>query len=69
MKFDYSKLLGLMRERGMTQQNLADKLHISISTLNKKLHNLNEFTQTEIVGICKILNIRLQDVTEYFFAH
>ena len=66
MTFNYSKLLGLMREKGETQQSLADKLDINIATLNTRLKNNSEFKQIEMYKICKILGI--DNPTEYFFC-
>lgn len=66
MTFDYSKLLGLMREKGETQQSIADKIQINIATFNTRLKNNSEFKQGEIVKICQILGIA--DPKDYFFC-
>ena len=51
MQNDYSKLLGRMKECGMTQEALACAIGISESTLNLKLNNKGVFTQKEIRNI------------------
>ena len=46
MVFDSSKLKGLIRERGLTQENVAEKIDVACSTFNLKLkemcYNLKE---------------------------
>ncbi len=68
MKFNYSKLLGKIKECGFTHENLAVKIGIAHSTLSAKLNNRNAFTTKEIGAICKVLNIPKKDVGLYFFA-
>lgn len=67
-KYDYSKLLGRMRERGETQDSMAVKIKISACSMNQKLNNKSDFKQSEIYNIIGILGIPLADVQEYFFA-
>ena len=68
MKFNYSKLLGRMRECGYTQETLADAIGKTKSTLNTKLNNQYNFTQSEIIAICNVLKIAYKDIPVYFFA-
>lgn len=68
MKFNYSKLLGRIRENGFTQATLADAIGISKFTLNAKLNNQYFFTQSEIIAICKVLSIPHKEIPIYFFA-
>ena len=68
MKFNYSKLLGRIRERGFTQASLAAAIGISKCTLSAKLNNQNYFLSSEIVSICEILNILAKDIPSYFFT-
>ena len=69
MKFDYSKLLGRIRECGFTQARLAKAIGISKATLSAKLNNQFYFTAKEMLDICKVLNIPLRELSEYFFCH
>ena len=68
MKFNFSKLLGRIKECGFTQKSLAEAVGISSSTLSAKLNNKNVFTATEIADICRLLDVSKHEVGEYFFA-
>lgn len=67
IRYDYSKLLGKIREKGMTQVELAKEIGISEATLNFSLKNKRPFKQDEIIRICEILGINLESVETYFF--
>ena len=66
--FDYSKLLGRMRELGYTQEKLAREIGINESTLNAKLNNKGFFNNNIIDKICEVLNISKVDIGSYFYA-
>ena len=68
MKFNYSKLLGRMKECGFTQLTLAEAIGKSKATLNAKLNNQNYFTQPEMIAICNVLGIPHKEIHLYFFA-
>lgn len=68
MRFDYSKLLGRMKECGYTQEKLAQAIGISKSTLNQKLNNKANFYHPEMQQICELLNITGADVYAIFFT-
>ena len=68
MTFNHSKLLGLMREYGYTQETLAKAIGISESTLNIKLKGKAYFTSTEIDRICELLSIPNEEIGLYFFT-
>lgn len=65
---DYSKLLGRIREKGMTQAELAQKIGMSAATLNKKLRGHTEFMQSEISSLCTVLDIKDREISVYFFV-
>ena len=67
--YDYSKLLGKIREKGFTQVSLAKELGVSETTLNFSLGNKRAFKQNEILKLCDILEIPLQSLDDYFFCH
>jgi DNA-binding XRE family transcriptional regulator len=69
MKFDYSKLLGRMREMGYTQEKLAKAIGINESTLHCKLSNKSYFNGREIDAICAVLNIPNSEIGIYFYSH
>lgn len=68
IKFDYSKLLGKMKEVGYTQSELANSIGCSETTLNLKLKNVREFKLGEAKKICDILDIDILQIAEYFFC-
>ena len=67
-KFDYSKLLGRIKEYGFTQERIASEIEVSESTLSLKLNNKAFFTQKEIIYICALLEIAYSDIGVYFFT-
>lgn len=69
IEYDYSKLLGKMKEKGFTQKSLAKQLGISETSLNFSLGNKRMFKQDEILNICSILDIPIKLVDDYFFCH
>lgn len=68
MRFDYSKLLGRMRELNISQAVLAKQIGLSESQFNRKLKGVYCFTQNEIFKICEALSIVHEDITIYFFT-
>ena len=68
MKFNYSKLLGRMKECGFTQEQLAKAIGINKCSLSAKLNNKFSFSQDEILAICKVLNIPVSEIGEFFYA-
>ena len=68
MQFDYSKLLGRIKECGETQKTLSEKVGISESTMSLKLNNESFFGQREMLKICDALGLSYSDIGAYFFA-
>ena len=66
--FNYSKLLGRIKECGLNQKKLAVIMDKDESTISAKLNNLSYFTQKEIDEICKILDIPNEAIVDYFFT-
>lgn len=69
MLYDYSKLLGRMKEKNITQDVLAKKIGMQSPTLSQKLNNKARFKQAEISLICEVLDIEANQIGTYFFAH
>lgn len=67
--YDYSKLLGRMKEQGFTQNKLSKGIGISETTLNLSLNNKRDFNQDEMLRACELLDIPVEKITDYFFAH
>lgn len=65
MEFDYSKLLGAMREKGVTQADVAKIAGVSETSLRSKLKNRTEFRDSEMLLIKKYLD--LPNYEDYFF--
>lgn len=68
MRFNHSKLLGKLKERGFTQEEVAKHIKINKCTLSAKLNNKNAFTTDEMVDICRLLDIPKHEIGDYFFA-
>lgn len=67
--YDYSKLLGRMKEKGVTQLELANEIGVSETTMNFSLMNKRAFKQNEMLDACRVLDIALSEVDIYFFSH
>lgn len=63
----YRKLIGRIKEKGLSQRKLAEKLHISRCTLSSKLNSKTNWSLTEVQKCCEFLDIMAEDVSEYFF--
>lgn len=68
MVFDYSKLLGRIKEKGFTQETLAKHIGINPGVMSTKVNSQAYFKQKEICAICDALDIPRSDIGEYFFA-
>lgn len=66
--YDYSELLGRIKAKKITQEELAKQIHLNPSTLNQKLNNKSDFSQTEMRNICQVLDIPIDNIVSYFFA-
>lgn len=66
---NYSKLLGRIKECGLTQAKLADAIGKNKSTLSEKIKGKYVFTAKEIDDICRVLDIPNSMIGEYFFAN
>ena len=67
MIFDFSKLKGLMREKGFTQEAVAQEINIAYSTLNLKLNGNTYLGQDEILKLANLLGIQKEEFYDYFF--
>lgn len=56
-EFSLEKVRGLMAEKGLKQIDIADKLGISLTSLNSRLTGKNEFTLREIKELARIFNV------------
>lgn len=67
--YNYSKLLGAMKERGYTQEALAKAIGISACSMNLTLKNKRDFRQDEILAVGEVLQIPMAEFDRYFFDH
>ena len=68
MEFDYSKLLGRIREYGYTQKTLAIAIGMSVSQLNQCLKSKSNFKHKMILAICEVLDIQISEIGAFFYA-
>lgn len=68
MQFDYSKLLGKIKECGYTQETLAKHIGIAESSMCLKLNNKAIFKHVEIFLLCVALEISTSEIGVYFFT-
>ena len=65
--FDYSKLLGRIKEKFGSNSNFALSMKISERSMSLKLNNKVEWKQNEIARAKKLLNIADEELYYYFF--
>ena len=68
MEFDYSKLLGRIREYGYTQKTLSKAVGMSVSQLNQCLKNKANFRHKTILAICDVLDIHISEIGTFFYT-
>lgn len=68
MIYDYSKLLGKIREKYGTQDKFADALKLGRVSLSMSLNSKREFSQGEIDASIDLLGLEKRDIPEYFFT-
>ena len=66
MKF--AKLRGLIKEKGMTESELAMKINLSASSISCRLSGKVEWTLPEMRAVCDVLEIPISDIGKYFFV-
>lgn len=66
--YDYSKLNGKIKEVYRTQEAFAKKIGIGTVSLNKRLNNKLEFSQTEMLDACEALGVEKEEIPTYFFT-
>ena len=66
--FDYSKLLGKIKEKGLTLAEFAKMIGISSTTLSLVLSNGAFLRQPIIIKACNVLGIDRKEIPSYFFT-
>lgn len=67
MSYDYSKLLGRVKEVCGSNASFAEKMGLSERSISLKLNGKVGWKQQEIDKSCHILNIESADIGIYFF--
>lgn len=67
IQFDYSKLLGRIREKGLTQEQVATHIGIAPATLSLRFSGQGYFRQPEIKKMCQLLEIREEEIGAFFY--
>lgn len=67
-KQKYALLRGAIRAKFGTQEAFAEAMKMRISTLSAKLNDRSEWTKTQMMRACKLLEIPLAEAHLYFFA-
>lgn len=68
IEFDYTKLRKKIKEKGYTLDSFGKALGMCHTTITHKLSNKYRWTNEEIFKACQILDINLEDISEYFFV-
>lgn len=63
----YSKLRGLIKEKGLSESELAKEINLSSSSLSLRLNGKVDWTVPEVRAICDVLQIDKSDISQYFF--
>lgn len=68
MIFDYSKLIGKIKEQFKNRQEFCKLISLSNNSLSKKLNNKVPFTSSEIYKIVEVLGIDISEIHIYFYT-
>ena len=68
MGFAYNKLKGKIKEVYGTQEAFAIAMGMGRTTLNSKLHNITDFTQSALLRALELLHLEKADIDIYFFT-
>lgn len=69
MRFDYSKLKGRIREKYGNQEDFANAMGLTPTTISFKINGKAKWRQDEIVKAAKLLEISKKEIVEYFFNY
>lgn len=67
-KKKYALLRGAISAKYGTQEAFAVAMGMRISTLSAKLNGRSEWTKSQIILACELLNIPITEAHLYFFA-
>ena len=64
---ELSKLKGLLREKNITYKKIASLIGINYTTFSDKINGYSDFTLNEANNIIQQLQIRKNEIYDYFF--
>jgi hypothetical protein len=67
MNFNYKKLKLKIKEVYDTQDAFAKALGMGVTIVNQRLNNAVKWKSTEIVEVCNLLEIPIEEAYLYFF--
>ena len=67
-KFNYSKLLGAVKEHFGKQCRFAAAMGLSERSVSLKLNNIRCWTQHEMYRFCDLLHLPYTEIPNYFFV-
>ena len=68
VKYDYSKLRGKIIEVFGNQEKFSEAIGLSDRSVNHRMQNNRDWTQSDIEKVCEVLNIDREDVHLYFLV-
>lgn len=68
MPYKYNKLRGRIVEKYGTQDEFARTIGISRNSLSLKMTGKTGISQTDIIKWCQLLDIKADEIGQYFFA-
>ena len=63
----YAELRGKIKAKYGTEYQFAEALHMSQNNLSRKFNDKTEFTKGDMIEWCKLLDIPIECVGQYFF--
>lgn len=54
----------VIASKGMTQRQLANKLHVEESVLSRRINHVENMRVCDLKQLCKALNLNIMDVLE-----
>lgn len=68
INFEYSKLRGRIKEKFGTESKFANEIGLNKGSLSDRLNNKTEFKQPEILESMEKLEIKNEEIVQYFFT-
>lgn len=67
MAFNLNKLKAKVVEKGLTLQQLAPLINLSENSVYDKFSGKCAFKREDIEKLCKVLEIKPEEIVDYFF--